>query len=253
MSLPKMQQLSHRNDAPIFIVAMPRSGTTLLEQILAAHSQTHTIGESYIIDNARKSAIFHRKTPPNHNTHESEIELIAETANNMLPFYDAHGEVKRAAGKVIVDKTLSTYLHIGFASSMLPNAKFIYMKRQPLDIILSVYQLYVGLGPNTPWTLEELAKHYKIFEQYMAHWQKTLPDNMLTVQYESLTEDPETFTKNLLNFCKLPWEEQCLDYHDSKNTVNTPSSHQVRQPINKNAVARWHKYARQLQPAPRRA
>ncbi|MCI5049874.1 MAG: sulfotransferase [Rickettsiales bacterium] len=228
---------------PIFILGMPRSGTTLVEQIIASHSQACGLGELEDLHFAVTGNVWEKR--PDYLT------LIP----NMKPEdYHAVGrdyqtKLRRFEKEAFVcDKMPRNFHHIAMIKLALPHAKVVHCRRHPLDTCLSIYRkLFFGLQPFA-YNQTELAEHYTLYHDLMGYWESVMPDFIHTVHYEQLVESPEEQVRALLGFCGLEWEDDCLNFHTSKRSVRTASAQQVRQPIYKDAVAGWKRYSEQIQP-----
>lgn len=232
---------------PIFVIGMPRSGSTLIDQILSTHTKVHSVGESTaiidILDEIRSKKGGELAFPDYlKDINKADIEHFREQ-------YIA--ETSSGAGDAthIVDKNLFNYLCLGFISTLFPNAKIIHTMRHPLDTCFSCYMTGFTFSEST-WThdLEFIGKYYRDYAGLMDHWHKVLPSPILDVQYEEMVTDTEGTTRRVLEFCELEWEDPCLDFYKTKRGVSTASVWQVRQPIYKTAVQRWVPYAKHLQP-----
>lgn len=232
---------------PIFIVGMPRSGSTLIDQILATHTKVHSAGESSaihdVIDEIRSQTINPADFPGCvTNFNKKEIEHYRE-------IYLKQTCSDAGDATHIIDKNLFNYLELGLITTLFPNAKIIHTFRHPLDTCLSCYMTGFTFTESS-WThdLEYIGKYYRDYVDLINHWHKVLPVKILDVRYEDMVEDTETNTRRVLDFCDLEWEDTCLDFYKSKRGVNTASFWQVRQPIYKTAMQRWVPYAKHLQP-----
>jgi tetratricopeptide (TPR) repeat protein len=233
--------------APVFVVGMPRSGTTLIEQILASHSKVFGAGELEEFSKAvaslgeanGASAVFPEIVPT----------LSAEHLRQLGGSYlDA---ISAAAGpaKRIVDKLPLNFTFVGLIHLALPNARIIYARRDPIDTCLSCFSiLFRGDQPHT-YDLGELGRYYRAFEALMQHWRRVLPEGvLLEVQYEDVVDDLEGQARRMVKYCGLEWEEACLAFHKTRRPVQTASVAQVRQPIYRSSIGRWRPYQHLLQP-----
>jgi len=234
---------------PIFVVGLPRSGTTLVERILSAHSEVHSAGELQNFGLALKRVAA---TPSNLVLDPQTIEQGArcDLASVGQRYIDS---TRPLTGKTphFVDKLPLNFLYVGFIHFALPNAKIVCLRRQPLDSCLSLYrQLFAVTFSyyNFTYDLKDIGRYYVLFDRLLAHWRRVLPGKILEVSYESLVAEQERTTRMLLEFCGLPWEAQCLDFHSNAAPIATASSVQVRNPLYASAVGRWRRYAAQLEP-----
>ncbi|MFT7638879.1 MAG: tetratricopeptide (TPR) repeat protein [Pirellulaceae bacterium] len=232
--------------SPIFIVGMPRSGTTLLEQILSSHPDVEGAGELRDLSSIAETISQHHpekiKYPEYIDSVPSNViagfgEAYAKRVGSMFP-----------TAKQIVDKMPHNFLFLGLISQMLPNAKIIHAKRHPLDTCLSCYFQRFRASQEFSYKQEHLAVYFKHYERLMQHWAAVLPIPYYTAVYEQLVADPENEVRELLEFCGLPWDDQCLDFHKTERPVTTASNHQVRQPVYKTSVERWRRYEKHLGP-----
>jgi tetratricopeptide (TPR) repeat protein len=232
-------------EVPVFIVGMPRSGSTLVEQILSQHSQVHGAGE--LKDVSRLVAELPAKLAAMDPFPECLARLKAATAQELG---EAHlRQLTRRGGSAarITDKMLDNFLYLGLLAVLFPRARVIHCTRDPRDVCLSCFfQFFKGL--SFTWDLDDLGRHYRGYERLMAHWRAVLPLQMLDVAYEDLVTDLESVSRRLIAFCGLPWEDRCLRYQENQRLVQTMSRVQVRQPIYTSSVGRWERYASHLAP-----
>jgi hypothetical protein len=169
--------------------------------------------------------------------------VINETAGKYLGFLAArNGRAFR-----VVDKLPTNFLHLGLIATLLPNARIIHCRREPLDVCLSIYFQRFAQGHFYAYDFNDIAAYYAEYERLMAHWAKVLPVQVLDIQYETLLDDLEGQSRRMLSYCELDWEEACLAFHHSKRPVRTASSWQVRQPLYRTALARWKKFEAHLE------
>ncbi len=227
---------------PIFILGMPRSGTTLVEQILAAHPEVHACGENAMLHQAMASIAPSTDPLRSLDWTEQQCKAIGEHYLKRLS--------QQTSAAVFTDKTLNNILHIGSIARFFPKAKIIHVRRDPLDTCLSIYKNNItGSQFDYGHNLKELGHYYRAYEQLMAHWQQTLPTGMLIeIDYEQLVRDPEQQSKTLIDVCGLAWHADCLDFQHANNRVLTASMTQVRQPIYKRSVGTAQYYQQHLQP-----
>ncbi len=228
---------------PVFIVGMPRSGTTLIEQVLGRHSRVHAAGELLDIQNIGREIDQTLGAPEGFPACMSRIGVAdldrrADAYLERLRGFDATAER-------VIDKLPANWMFLGLIAQMLPGARIIHARRHPLDTCLSCYQQNFSYGLDFSLRLETLADHYLDYRRLMRHWQSVLTLPMIEVVYEEHIEDPEGTARRLVEFLGLAWEDQCLD-HRSERIVRTASYEQVRQPIYRGSVARWKRYATHL-------
>jgi tetratricopeptide (TPR) repeat protein len=243
----KKHGLGHPSELPTFIVGMPRSGTTLVEQVLASHHKVFGGGElKHMVDvvarleRADIGGIPFPEVMPSMGEQD-----LREVAENYLAALDAaDGGVQR-----ITDKLPGNLLLAGLIHLAMPRARIIHVRRNPIDTCLSCFsKLFVGDVPFC-YDLRELGRYYRAYEDLMEHWRRVLPEGvMLDVQYEELVADFEPQARRLLAYCGLDWDERCLAFHETQRPIRTASATQVRQPIYRTSVGRWRPYREMLQP-----
>jgi len=231
---------------PVFVVGMPRSGTTLVEQVLASHSRVFGAGEREDF----REAVSALKGP---NDTPAFPELAAAMSGEDLRRLGSHyvGRVSATSPEAarIVDKMPINFLYLGLIHMALPRARVIHVRRDPVDTCLSCFSLlFTGDLPHT-YDLGELGRYYGAYAALMEHWRSVLPPGvMLEVRYEDVVDDLETQARRLVAHCGLDWEDACLAFHQTQRPVHTASVTQVRQPIYRSSVGRWRPYGHLLQP-----
>jgi len=231
--------------APIFIVGLPRAGSTLLEQILASHSQVEGAAELPYIG-VLSSALG---GPSNDGKVYPEVlaEMTAEQIASFGKTYLYYAENNRPQKLPrFTDKMPSNFQYVGLIRLALPNAKIIDARRHPLDACIANYRQLFAKGKNFAYDLNECAEYYLEYVRLMDHWDEVLPGRVLTVQYEDVIDDVEGQTRRMLDFCELPWEDACLKFYESSRPVSTASMEQVRVPIYSGAVGYWKNYESHL-------
>jgi tetratricopeptide (TPR) repeat protein len=235
------------SSAPVFVLGMPRSGSTLIEQILASHPQIFGAGELADLDTALTSVLNASGQPvpfPECVPDLGDVTLrrIAETYISRLSAH-AHGEVR------IVDKAPNNFLNIGLIRIVLPNARIIHTTRNPIDTCVSCYSKLFANGQYFSYDLAELGRLYRRYTELMAHWRSVLPpEAILDVSYEDVVDDLEGQARRLIDYCGLPWDDRCLSFHKDSRPVNTASAMQVRQPVFRSSLQRWRRYEAGLAP-----
>ena len=232
---------------PLFIVGMPRSGSTLAEQIISSHPDVYGAGEikvlSSVLSNLRQKFPNLPRFPKMATA--MKPQQFAAVANGYLKELTA---MSPTAVRV-TDKLLTNYYFVGLINTLFPNAKIIHTMRNPVDTCLSAYsKLFKDDMPHS-YDLAELGRYYKKYEELMEHWRHVLPQGvMLDVQYEDVIADAETNARKIIEFVGLPWNDACLNFHTSDRPVKTASVSQVRKPIYGSSVNRWERYGDGLKP-----
>jgi tetratricopeptide (TPR) repeat protein len=234
---------------PIFIVGLPRSGSTLLEQILGSHSQVETTRELAHIP-AIASDVMSAANPGDTSAYPGAVAALGRTRiGELAERYLSQSRVYRALGAArFVDKMLSNFAHIGFIHLMFPRASIIDIRRHPLGSCLACYKQYFARGLYYTYDLVEVGRYYREYVELMEHFDGVLPGRVHRVHYEHLVADPEREVRRLLDYCGLPFEADCLRFYQSRRVVQTISSEQVRRPIYADAVEQWRHYEPWLAP-----
>jgi tetratricopeptide (TPR) repeat protein len=235
------------SDAPIFIVGLPRSGSTLIEQVLASHSQVEGTLELPTLGEIAVSTGRYRREDREYP--EAVRHLRGADFRALGERYIEETRIYRATGRPrFTDKLPNNYSHIGFAHLVLPNAKVINARRHPLDSILGSYKQLFGKGQHFTYDMNELALYYRQYHETMRHWHEVLPGKVLDVHYEDTVGDFEAQVRRILEHCGLPFEEACLRFHETQRPVRTASSEQVRLPLYARALGSWRRYGKHLAP-----
>lgn len=245
-TLTRRLRASNKSRLPVFIVGMPRSATSLVEQILASHPEMHGAGELQGIRQIITAlpALAGAKTPYPQCVTALKQNQIDEMAQLYLATL---GKFSRTATRV-TDKMPHNFAHLGLIDMLFPGARVIHCLRDPLDNCLSIYSLpFIGNHPYAS-DLTSLGIYYRQYQSLMAHWKQVLRIPILEVRYEELVADPEVVIRQMVDFCGLKWNPCCLAFHATGRVVSTPSYDQVRRPIYKESVARWKNYERHLGP-----
>jgi hypothetical protein len=245
-----LQEFAGRGDAselPIFIVGMPRSGTTLIEQILASHPAVHGAGELRFFEGVVDSIVGSDGKPMGYPQLLSELPSIDLAASGRKY---VERVTALAPGKArVVDKMPANFLFAGLIRLMLPNARIIHIRRDPVDTCLSCYVKRFTSGQNFTYDLRELGLAYRSYEALMQHWREVLSDErFIEVEYEAVVDDLEAQARRLIAFCGLEWSEACLSFHNTERPVRTGSLNQVRQPLYRSSIGKWKPYAHHLEP-----
>jgi predicted Zn-dependent protease len=234
---------------PIFILGLPRSGSTLLEQILASHSlvegtqELAEIQRAVIELNGRDNDLDNPRYPG------ALADLAAEDFRRMGETYLRDTKIHRVQGTpFFIDKMPNNFRHIGLIHLMLPNAKIIDARRDPMSCCFSNLKQLFAQGQEFAYSIEDIARYYRTYLDLMAHWDAVLPGKVLRVQHEDVVEDLDGSVARILEHCGLPFEDACVAFHKTKRSVRTPSSEQVRQPIFKDGLEQWKNYRAWLAP-----
>jgi hypothetical protein len=236
----------HSAPDPIFIVGLPRAGSTLLEQILASHSQVDgTLELPNIL------ALAHRLRGRKAGQSRYPQVLHDLTREQLAKFGETFIEetrVHRQGAPFFIDKMPNNFRHIGLIHLILPNAKIIDARRAPMDCCFSGFKQLFAEGQEFTYGLEEVGRYYSDYVALMDHWDRVLPGKVLRVQHEDVLDDLEGQTRRMLEFCGLPFEEACLEFHKTDRAVRTASSEQVRRPINRKGQGAWKPFEPWLDP-----
>ena len=233
---------------PIFILGLPRAGSTLLEQILSSHSQVDgTLELPNILSIAQK--LKRRGRDGNSKPYP---ELLGDMSDDELrqlgQQYIDETRIHRRGAPFFIDKMPNNFRHIGLIKLILPNAKIIDARRHPMACCFSGFKQLFAEGQEFTYSLEDIGRYYAGYVELMDHWHRVLPDEVLTVQHEEVVADLEGQVRQMLDFCGLEFEEACLNYHETERAVRTPSSEQVRQPIFTDALEQWRNFEPWLAP-----
>ncbi|MGO9802912.1 MAG: sulfotransferase [Steroidobacteraceae bacterium] len=233
--------------APIFIVGLPRSGSTLVEQILASHSAVEGTMELLNVLNIVRE--FDDLSPGRNGYPETvggaSAEGFAELGRRYL---EQTAPLLRLGRERFTDKLPNNFSHIGLIHAILPNATVIDVRRHPMDACFSTFKQYFAEGQNFSYDLEDLGRYYRCYLALMDHWDAVLPGKVLHARYEELVRSPEAGIRRLLEHCGLPFEPGCLAFHETQRAVRTASAEQVRQPIYTSAVGYWRHFEAELEP-----
>jgi tetratricopeptide (TPR) repeat protein len=236
-ALEQLSPAGLASERAVFVFGMPRSGTTLAEQILASHPQVHGAGEVLYWQFAADAELA-----------ALPGQRAATIAGLGRQYLDSMASLPAAAARVI-DKLPSNFRNLGLIHAALPDARFIHLQRDPLDTCLSIYFQGFTAAHAYAADLADLGHYYREYRRLMGHWRATLPPHLLLeVPYEALVDEPEGWSRRMLEHIGLPWDPRCLEFHRTDRPVLTASSWQVRQPIGKGSIGRWRRYERFLEP-----
>lgn len=245
--MQKFAGAGHSSDIPVFIIGMPRSGTTLTEQILASHPQVHGAGELNALREVVLGMVGQDGFP---SLYPLGVPTLApEQFAAMGRDYERRSGALSAGKRRVVDKMLNNFFYAGLIHLILPNARIIHCRRNAVDTCLSCYSKYFHGEQVFTYDLRELGLFYRGYEALMAHWRTLLPaERFIEIDYEDVVHDLETQARRLIAFCNLPWDDACLAFHKTRRRVRTASVNQVRQPLYASSVGAWKAHARHLGP-----
>ena len=239
----------HKAADPIFIVGLPRAGSTLLEQILSSHSQVDGTLELPNILSLAHRLRGRNLQSDKHRYPRILSELSAAQLEEFGQSYIDGTMIHRQGAAFFTDKMPNNFRHIGLIHLILPNAKIIDARRNPMDCCWSGFKQLFAEGQEFSYGLDDIGTYYRNYVDMMAHWHNVLPENrILHVQHEDVLDDLEGEVRRILEYCGLPFEDDCLNFHENKRAVRTASSEQVRRPVNKSGLEQWRPFEADLQP-----
>ena len=234
---------------PIFVVGLPRAGSTLVEQILASHSQVEGTMELPDIPALARELDARQARDEQPRYPQVVAELEPAQLRSLGERYLAQTRIQRKTpAPYLIDKMPNNFQHVGLIHLILPNAKIIDARRHPLGCCLSGFKQHFARGQSFSYSLDDIGRYYRDYVALMAHFDAVLPGRVHRVVYERMIEDTETEVRRLLEYCGLPFEDRCLRFYENERAVRTPSSEQVRQPIYREAVDHWKHYEPWLGP-----
>ncbi|MDA0306676.1 MAG: sulfotransferase [Proteobacteria bacterium] len=231
-----------KDATPIFIIGMPRSGTTLAEQILASHSDVHGAGEREFLANVIRDFTAGK------NWMDAIGGFSAEQFRGLGEAYMANLSPLAPGVPRITDKMPRNFFFAGVIALCLPGAKIVHCRRDPVDTCLSNFLLHFPNGQEYTYDQGDLGRYYTLYARLMEHWRDVLGGRIFDLDYEALVAEPEPVMRGMLEFCDLTWQDACLDFHKTDRPVRTASAGQVRQPLYTSAVKRWKRHEEQLTP-----
>ena len=243
--LEKLANYDQSSNAPIFILGLPRTGSTLLEQILASHSEVDATMElpfisTFILELTQQGDKFGGYPINAKNLAPQNFKILAERYLKSVAPY-------RKGAARFIDKMPNNFRHIGLIYLMFPDAKIIDMRRHPMDTCLSLYKQHFAMGQPYSYNLGELGHYYQQYLKQMNHWNAVLPNKIYTIYYENLVQNPEDEISRVLQYCGLTFEEACLTPHKTKRVIRTASSEQVKQPITQDNLHYWGNFEKHLE------
>jgi hypothetical protein len=246
-TLTRLPRANHGIDTPVFIVGMPRSGTSLVEQILASHAAIDGAGERDWVFRLWETVV-QRSGGPTTSLAECVDRLSLDDVNAMAGQY--HQTIRQFSPYAarVIDKTPTNFMHLGLIAMMFPMARVLYCRRDPLDTCLSCYMTDFAAGSNFSFDLASAGHFHRQNERLMEHWKSALDIPILEVQYEKVVDGLEAESHRMLEFLGMPWDENCLHFAQSPRAVSTASRDQVRHPIYRKSIGRWRHYESHLHP-----
>ena len=243
-SVARLRGTGNDSNMPIFVLGMPRSGTTLVEQIIASHPDVHGAGELLYMQAIVRGTVAGVAGFPGNLRHIDQATLAKWGSD-----YVARLRKHAPEAQHITDKLPNNFWYVGLIHLMLPDAKIIHVRRNPVDTCLSCYTKLFNSALNHTYNLAELGRYYVDYVRLMEHWRSVLPPGtFLDVQYEDIVASQEVQARKLIDYCGLTWNDVCLDFHKTKRAVGTASLSQVRKPIYQSSVERWRSYEKFLGP-----
>ncbi len=233
----------NNSDVPVFVLGLPRSGTTLVERIINSHSAAFGAGELTEFKKLSDQILIEKGRYP-----DGLSQFAEGDAGNLAYQYLKHLTFQAPDARRIVDKNPFNFLHLGLIHAVFPNAKIIHCRRNLMDVGLSIYMQ--NFADPLPWTneLEAIGEYIKLYERLMAFWRDSLNIKILEVHYEELVTDLETYSRQIIDHVELEWESGCLDFYKIEGGVQTASTAQVREPVYTRSIGKWRNYETQLLP-----
>ena len=244
----KLEGCGYDAPDPIFIVGLPRAGSTLLEQILASHSLVDGTLELPNIPSFAYTLAGRKMMDETPDYPENLNNLNNNKLKELGKRYIEETRIHREKSPFFIDKMPNNFRHIALIQIILPNAKIIDARRNPMGCCFSGYKQLFASGQNFSYDLTDIGDYYKNYVKLMDHWDKVLPEKVLRVQYENVVDNLEYEVTRILDYCNLPFEDSCINFHKTKRNVRTPSSEQVRQPIYKSGLEQWKNFEPWLGP-----
>ena len=243
--LHALPRATHGSRRPVFIIGMPRSGTTLVEQILSSHPEVYGGGDISVLGDVVRS--FVRSNPEGTQDYPTCLDAMSlRTCNALAASYLSRLSSIDASARYVTDKMLPNFLYLGAIASLFPDAHVIHCTRDPLDTSVSCYMTDFLFGHEFAQDLGHLADYYRQYERVISHWRDTVKFPMIEVSYERIVSNLGGEVRRLLEHLDLSWDERCVNFHRNPRHVPTASVEQVRQPLYSRSVGRWRKYEKHL-------
>ncbi len=232
------------DERPVFVVGMPRSGTTLAEQILASHAKIEGAGETGLLGVAASRLEKQLRTPYPEGLDTLPAKAFRKEAETLL------SELERRVGAAqrMVDTTPMNFLQLGLAAALFPDVRIVHCRRDPMDNGLSIFKQVLAEAHSYAHDLRNLGHFYLLYEELMSHWQEVIPGKIYDLHYETLVAEPESEIRRLLEFCGMPYDANCIEFHTTDRVLQTPAAGQVRQPLHTHGVGSWRRYQQPLEP-----
>jgi tetratricopeptide (TPR) repeat protein len=245
--LARLEGQGNESTAPIFVIGMPRSGSTLIEQILGSHPHVHPGGELMVLNQILGSSAGADGAAVDYPDYGPALDGAA--VRRFAEAYLARLPALSPGQTRVTDKFLHNFMYLGMIRLMFPKARIIHTLRDPADTCLSCFTKHFIDGLNFTYDLGELGRYYRYYAELMDHWRSVLPSGaMHEVAYEDVVDDLEGQARRLLDYCGLPWDERCLSFHETRRPVVTSSVYQVRRPLYRDSLHRWRRYEAYLGP-----
>ncbi len=242
-------QTGCQSDVPVFILGMPRSGTSLMEQVLSSHPDIYGAGElKFLTGILENIGLDQMRLRLGNKEPVFDYDLNASWEDRGQAYVDKLQKLAEDPYKRIVDKMPGNFNFVGLIHSIMPNAKIIHSRRHPIETCLSCYRIHFAEGHQWTYDQRELGRYYRRYWDLMKYWRKEFPDAMLEIRYEDNVNDLEGQARKLIDYLDLEWDDNCLDFHNTDRPVKTASASQVRKPIYKSSTNRWRQYEKYLQP-----
>jgi hypothetical protein len=238
--------IGETSEVPVFVLGMPRSGTTLVEQIIASHPAAHGAGE--LEELGWLAANMPKLTGGTAPYPEAARLIDATNAKSIAAQYLEPLIARAPAARRITDKMPGNFIRIGLIAVLFPKARIVHVRRHPLDTCLSCFFQHFGRGHHFSYDLGHLGHYYTQYQRLMAHWARVLPGRIFDVQYEDVVSKQEETSRAIIAHCGLDWDPKCLAFHEHERQVRTASFWQVRQPLYASSVGRWQAYEKHLGP-----
>jgi hypothetical protein len=233
---------------PIFIIGLPRSGSTLIEQILASHSKIEGTHELVHIPQMARAMRGRDPDPRNPRYPGILTQLSAAEFSKQGAEYLAATRIYRTGKPFFIDKMPNNLRHVGLIHLMLPNARIIDARREPMACCFSNFKQLFAQGQEFSYSMQDVARYYRMYLQLMRHWDAVLPGRILRVQHEDVVADLPGSVRRILEFCGLEFEAQCIEFHKTERSVRTASAEQVRKPISREGLDHWQHFEPWLEP-----